>query len=455
MQAPTTFIERLANNKNMNYALISTAIGEGERGKLREGARLLAKIAHRHGIPVTWAITSDAARTLAKDITAWHTEFGDEPLLMVDIKPLWDANWDNVARDTSIAVETASRAEHLVSMREKLPKFITTEWGKLARAMPWAEPFAAGAVWKHHVLLHALEKAGFQCLWGYHHSDAETDSGAPFGCFYPSAEQHNFSATSAGEVVGVPYQSTPIENVRAALLNDTQLQNANVYLENRAWNRWLGYVEHIDALEVAALGQETLERLDAYFAHVAAHVADKAVPLSKMVRDYRENCPRTEPTALLFNVGRGPVPRHAHRNVENDNTDVSYPEHPGYPGYPAQKTLLYYDTECQFTFTEGTMEPVDMKNYVSPSAATSDGTESHLPKVTQLHPIRQRSELRLTWQLESTKAMPYGVTIWGDHGGLRLATSNAEAVTWIGEHLLFARLALQPGTNECEITLTI
>ena len=414
----------------MNYALISTVTAVEDRGKLREGARLLAKLAHKHSLPITWAITPDAARTLAKDITASHTEFGDEPLLMMDIKPLWDASWQHhVARGTGAGVrdfstgtETASLAEHLVQMREKLPPFITAAWGKLARAMPWAEPVAAGAVWKHHVLLHALEKAGFQCLWGYHHGDAETDGGAPFGCFYPSAEQHNFSTTSAGKIVGVPYQSTPIENLRAALLNDTQLQNVNVYLENRAWNRWLGYVEQIDALEVAELGEETLERLDAYFAHVAGTEMMNAMPLSEIVRDYQANCQQTEPTCLYA---------------------------------AAEKSLLYYDAECQLTFTEGTTEPVDMKNYVSPPAETSDGTEYHLPQVTQLLPSRQRSELRLALTLESTKAMPYGVTIWGDHGGLRLATSNAESVTWVGEHLLFARLALQPGNNEFEIILTI
>ena len=424
----------------MNYALISTVTAVDDRGKLRAGAQLLAKMAHRHGIPITWAVTPADARTLAKDITAWHTKFGDEPLLMVDIKPLWDANWEKVTqvslsdvargpgtgiRDFASGTDTASLAEHLVQMREKLPPFITGEWDKLARAMPWAVPVAAGADWKHHVLLHALAKTGFQCLWGYHIGDAGTDSGAPFGCFYPSAEQHNFSAASAGEageIVGVPYQSTPIETLRTALLNDTQVQNINVYLENCAWNRCLNYVEHIDALEVAELGEETQKRLDAYFAHVASTEMMKAVPLSEIAREYRANCQRTEPTCLYA---------------------------------AAEKSLLYYDAECQLTFTEGTMEPVDMKNYVALSAETSDGTVYHLPKVTQMLPSRRRSELHIALTLESTKAMPYGVTLWGDHGGLRLAKSNAESVTWIGEHLLFARLALQPGNNEFEIILTI
>ncbi len=439
----------------MNYALISKVIGDRDRGKLREGARRLAKMAHKYGIPITWAMAADTARTLAKDLTAWHNESGDEPLLMVDIKPLWDASWQHhvargqAPRDAStqtqngargpgpagralpIGIETEYLAEHLVNMREKLPKFITAEWGKLTRAMPWAEPGTAGAVWKHHVLLHALEKAGFQCLWGYHHENAETDNGAPFGCFYPSAEQHNFSAPSADGIVGIPYQSPPIENVRAALLNDTPLQQLNIYLENCAWNRWLGYVEHINALEVAELGEETLERLDAYFAHVADAETMKVVPLPEMVRDYRTNCQRTEPTFLLYRQGTGECAT-------------------------AKKAVFYYDAECQLTFTEGTMEPVEMKNYVSPRGdAAIDGAEYHLPKITQLLPTRQRSELRIALTLESTKAMPYGVAIWGDHGGLRLAKSNAEAVAWIGEHLLFARLALQPGNNAFEIILTI
>ena len=51
--------------------------------------------------------------------------------------------------------------------------------------------------------------------------------------------------------------------------------------------------------------------------------------------------------------------------------------------------------------------------------------------------------------------MPYGVAIWGNHLGLQLANSNAEVVTWVDKHLLFIRLALEPGNNEFEIVLTI
>ncbi len=468
----------------LNYGLVSTAIAE-DRQQLQDGMRLLAKMAHKYNIPITWVIVADSAQFLAKDLTEWHNEFGDEPLLMLDIKSLWEANWAKLtgqsvpdpntdSEPVNISMAGASPeiiAEHLVKMRETLPRYIRTEWKKIERAMEWAVPSVASAEWKNHLLVYALEQVGFRGLWGYRWDErgsiAEDDRGSPFGCFYPSAEQHNFSAPAAGSIAGIPYFTAAhldnnADNLRASLINGTIQRNYDLYVKNEKWNRWLSYVEHVSALEVAQLGQETLERLDTYFAHVASNESTKLLPLSDMVDDYWTSCQLTEPTFIVATT------RDSQENIETLEPDFALPPNGDVSTEQKEKKVFfYYDSKCQFTFYEGSMEPVDMKNYISPpilenvgvgvseQSSSIHGVEYHLPEIANFRPNRKRSRLHVTFTIESTKAMPYGVAIWGNHIGLQLANSNAEVVTWVDRHLLFVRVALEQGNNEFEIVLTI
>ena len=54
----------------LNYGLVSIAIAE-DRTRLLEGMQLLAKTAHKHGIPITWAIDTKSAPVVAKLLTTW------------------------------------------------------------------------------------------------------------------------------------------------------------------------------------------------------------------------------------------------------------------------------------------------------------------------------------------------------------------------------------------------
>lgn len=179
----------------LSYGLVSTAIAE-DRERLLEGIRLLAGIAHKHGIPITWAVDTKSAPVVAKLLTTWHTENGDAPLLMLDIRQIWETNWE-AERNANPGASTETMASHLVTMREKLPEHIIRERERLARAMPWAELNIAGAVFKNDTFLRALEQTGFRGLWGYHWNQQDVDEADPnvpeievdarggFGCFYP------------------------------------------------------------------------------------------------------------------------------------------------------------------------------------------------------------------------------------------------------------------------------
>ena len=442
----------------LNYGLVSTAVAE-DSTRLLEGMRLLAEIAHKHGIPITWAIDTKSAPVVAKLLTTWHTEAGDVPLLTLNIKPMWDSNWE-AQREANPGNSTGAMASHVVTMREKLPAYISKEWERIKRALPWAEPSVAGAVFKNDVFLRALEQAGFQGLWGYHWSqqqdtdETEADTPEPeidrggFGCFYPLeastfsdaiATRETSDESSAHQfknIVGIPYQTADhlaeeTDNLRAALLNGTAQQHYDIYVENITWNPWLGYVEHIDPLTVAQLGAEGLERLDAYFAHVVSVEDTKPIPLSQMVDDYMFHFEKTEPTAVVV------------KNTETQG-EAKNPK--------STLRLLYCDAACEFAFVEGGMEPVEIRNYTSERVLQSEASR---PVLTGFSPTRYRTELHIAITVESIRAMPYGITVWGDHEGLQLIESNADDVRWIGKHLLFIRLTLQSGKNEFNLKLTI
>ena len=420
--------------------------------------RLLVEIAHKHGIPITWAVDTKSAPVVAKLLTTWHTENGDAPLLMLDIRPIWEANWET-EREANPGASTEAMASHLVTMREKLPEYIIKERERLTRTMPWAELNVAGAVFKNDVFLRALEQTGFRGLWGYHWNQQDvddTDSDVPeietdrggFGCFYPlesSVSIYSIVAPSSTnenlvqsfeKIVGVPYHTADhfaedAHNLRATLLNGTAQQHYEVYVESTTWNQWLGYVEHIDPLTVAHLGQEGLERLDAYFSHVVSVQETKPMLLSQMVDGYIKHCQKTEPTTVV----------EARTEIQGET-----------PKPKSTLKMFYYDAGCEFTFVEGTMDPVEIKNYTGERVLQS---EANKPVLTDFSPVRHRTQLHIAIVVESTRTMPYGIVVWGDHEGLQLTESSADDVRWIGKHSLFIRLTLQAGKNEFSVKLTI
>lgn len=441
----------------LSYGLVSTAIAE-DRERLLEGMRLLAEIAHKHGIPITWAVDTKSVPVVAKLLSTWHTEDGDAPLLMLDIRQIWETNWER-ERNANPGASTEAMASHLVTMREKLPEYIIRERERLTRALPWAEMNTAGAVFKNDTFLRALEQAGFRGLWGYHWNQKSVDDADPdvpeietdrggFGCFYPLEASASLDAIVAGgsidtdltqsfeKIVGVPYHTAghlaeDTHNLRAALLNETAQQHYDVYVGSTAWNQWLGYVEHIDPLTVAHLGHDGLERLDAYFAHVVGIQDTKPLLLPQMVDDYIKRCQKTEPTAIVA----------ASAEIQEETTEPK-----------STLKMYYYDATCEFTFVEGVMDPVDIENYTGERVLQS---EANKPVLTGFLPTRHRTQLHIAIVVESTRAMPYGIAVWGDHKGLRLIESNVDDVRWIGEHAFFIRLTLQSGKNEFNVKLTI
>ena len=400
--------------------------------------RRLAEVAHKHDIPITWGVGATVARSFAADLTEWHTSHGDEVMLMVDISPIWSSGADSD--------DLSQSAEHIVTMREKLPDFISAERDRVTKAIEWANPTVAGGAQKNHVLLYALTQLGFAGLWGYD-SNNEWDEGCPFGCFFPSVDKHNFCGTPTSQIVGIPHASLlPIQarhgseareeaDFQSQILNGAAQGEFDCYAVNAEWNRSLVYVQQINPAAIASLTSDQLDELDVYLAYIREAPETQIMSLSDVVSAYQESGEQTQPTFLLTYT------REEGGEEGSTNSDKSI--------------LSYYDAECQLVFEAGKMEPIRVTNYISPPVSSRNGAEVNLPQIERFRPSRSRSQLRMQFTLESTKAMPYGLAVWGNHAGLTLANSNAQDVTWLGDRLLFVRIDLQVGKNEVEVVLTI
>ena len=402
--------------------------------------RRLAEVAHKHGIPITWGIGATSARSFAADLTEWHASHSDEVMLMVDIAPIWGSGTDSD--------DLIQSAEHIVTMREKLPDYISSEKERVQRAIEWANPIIAGAGQKNHVLLYALAQIGFTGLWGYGWDD-EGDEGCPFGCFFPSVDRHNFCGASTSGIVGIPHTSllptqaphgsekTEDTDFQTQILNGAAQQRFDCYAANATWNRWLAYIQRIDPVEVASLTEEQLDQLDTYLGYVSEAPETQIMSLPDVVCAYQDVGEQMQPTFLLTDA-----------KVESEGEEEASTD-------SGKSIFSYYDAQCQLVFEGGKLEPIQVTNYISPPVSSRNGAEVNLPQIEQFRPSRSRSQLRMQFTVESAKAMPYGLAVWGNHAGLTLASSNAQEVTWLGDRLLFVRVNLQAGKNEIEVVLTI
>jgi len=430
------------------YSLVSLATSE-ERKALSTGAQLLAQIAHKHDIPITWAVSSRSVRAIGELITQWHQTSGDEVLLMLDITPLLAPEIDLMDRRVV--------AEDIVRMREAFPKYIMAEQDKLKAVLPKADLQTAGALQKNTVLVSALKELGYAGLWGYQWEqsfqtpartefsaprDVDDDKGCPYGFFYPSEERHNAPGQPRSEIVGIPYASVapdsivyekkPYESLcdLAGNLNPDEWQRTFLtYAENKSWNKFLPFVQQVQADVLSTLDTEGLEMLDGYFEFLRTQSDILIAPLPSVIFDYWMECSRTEPTYLLQK-----------RNAGEENE---------------KQSLFYYDDRCQLMFEEGKLTPIEMKNYVSPPLGSKYYTEFDLPPISKFRPSRHREKLVFQIEIHASKNMPYGVAVWGDHSDLKLVETDARDVVWIGTHLLFVRVDLEAGLNQVKVVLSI
>ena len=415
------------------YCLVCSLLGE-DRQSVRKGMQIVSEATHRHQIPVTWAVDSRTARSFTGQLAEGHEQSGDDVLLMLDIEPLLAS--ENSPQDVR------QLAQDQVRMREDFPPFIEAERDRLVKGLPWAEPTVAGAIRKNAALAPALEQVGFSGLWGYRWEQVEPegamDRGCPFGYFHIGKERHNGPSQEMTGVVGIPYASVDLVDVlrgrvpydaSAELVYALQRNTARIplvlYERNARWNPHLTCVQHITAEHLALPETEQLaDLLNEHLDFVCQLPGLECQTLAQSVQHYQAVAVDERRTAVL-----------------------SQDERHG--------QLLFYDDACQLIFRQGAVSPQRLRNYLTAPFESRYCAEMELPELTRCEPSRQRAVLTFAFDIESQKEMPFGVSIWGDHSGLRLKQTDTGAVHRIGEHLLLVRMPLRMGMNQFQVELTI
>lgn len=394
------------------YSLVITVSGD-DRFLLARGMDTIAEVVHKYDIPISWVLNSRFIKSLGKIIDEGHEKYGDQIVAMVGIERFLP---------TSNKSEGQIYAEQIVQMRDNLRKHIESERKKITQVLPWAEVDVAGAIQKNHILVQVLEELGFKGLWGYKwgrmQKDRNEDYGCPFGYFYPSLEAHNIPAEPASRIIGVPFETT---NELRTTSFDYELNQQSVctYLDNADWNRWLGYVQHLDASQIANFEPDAAR----YFEWLKDQAEFQFMSINDAVSEYRLSFGKSEPTFILL-----------------QDEDTSF---------------FYYDDECQLTFRKNQFTPVEIRNYVSPPVRSPHCIEFELPSLMKLSPSRTRNRLIMKFEVESSKEMPYGIVLWNIPETLNLLESDRIRGTRIGDNLIFLRFSLESGKNEIRVVMSI
>lgn len=453
------------------YTFLSLAVTrDTPRGKTVpvDGMKLVAALAHKYNIPVTWIVDSNSAQQASGFLSQWHRECGDDVIIHFHV--MEELNKIGVAIP-------ASKAEEIVILRRHLPEIISSQREKIRELLPWTEANVATLDIKSEVLIEILEEQGFIGLWGYHwgtFGESADDIGCPWSFFFPSKDHYSAPAQNSGGIVAI--ESTALDlnstfysgNTRIFSPEPSSLKVSGLnadkdmaypkalldqYLKNLSWNRFLIFLQQQPTYQMEYASYEAYDKdtisdmaniMEEFFQEAKNSPDIIAVSLHQAINLYKTEFEYTESCSLAFD---GIIPLNANINF------FIPPEPKQKPPYPL--TFFYYDKECQLIFREGQMTPIEMRNYFRPPFESPYYMEKEMPSISSFRPSRDRDKLIMEFEIESIKQMPYGLAIWDDHCMFSLVSSNARAVKWIGNYLIFIRIDLEEGLNRVELSLII
>jgi hypothetical protein len=223
---------------------------------------------------------------------------------------------------------------------------------------------------------------------------------------------------------------------------------ADNYRRNTRYNDHVFLLQHQEAHE--------MERSDLCRCYTEEDVRESAIMLGEFVRHikgsarmmtlqeaarlYRDHYDRTASSYMLWEDS--PTP----------------PYNPGYawstPCGPWPKTFLHYDRGAQMMFIEGKVEPVCIRNYGRAWKSAKYFAEPDIPYTRLVHDTRYGWSREIEIRVDSPRAMPYGLALWGDYALYQIDEAPGLLEGKIhSRELLFLRYDLAQGENRLRVKL--
>lgn len=431
--------------QNLIYTFVSYASQYDTswgQGTAVEGVERTARLAHAHGIPVTWIVNRGSIPVLGEQIRQWHEAYGDDIILQC---PFF--------------------MEDMAMSKDLLKARLEADWHLVKEAFPWATTKIAGRGKIYNEVIEVLEELDFQGMWGYCWEqvwwDGITHKGIPWGSWYVDSSRYKVPHTGKGKIVAcewtardlhlsyhtgspVIYSTDPNDVLRAGLCTGEEIRYWQMlfdeYLANTANNEQVYFLQQQEAHEMEfterfrvfpASHVEACEgMLDRFFAYVAK-CGVTLTTLPKALAFYHE---RNQVTAPAYMLTRDkPI-----RPEVNSYTMTLG----GAASGPWPDTFLFYDSQCQMVFVKGECKPRLVRNYVG-QWNMQEEFEEKIPPVFITQYDKKDDCIELVYEIGNWKPIPFGLVYWDDLSGYEVDSCPDDVdVKMIQDELIFLRINL-------------
>ena len=433
-------------------SLAYTVDAKWGKGVPKEGMERIAKLAHRHNIPVTWLIDPGSGKVMKNRINKWHEKYGD------DIGMVWGHSHATPTsfHDPLIALDS------------------------LKILFPWSNINLAASGTRSIEIFNEIKNAGLSSVWGSCWEqvgiDRITDRGAPWGYFYAADDNFKLPSLTNGGLVSVEwtsrdllkalhssaptiYSSDPDDVGRTDICTADDIEYWKTlfdnYIRNIAHNKVVFFPQHQESHEMEysdvcqAYSPEEIEKsekmLDAFFTYIKSYgdmVEYMTIP--QAVTFYKNNFKETEPSIMLFDDA--PAPK----------APFWYAAYSNRAAGPWPKTLLYYDKECQLAFIEDQFKPILHRDYLQNREVEDPHYYEifYSPEVKIKTPWEPTEFTEIPIEILSDRTMPYAITFWYDFNRFKINyITGAQFFGPIENQVILLRKNLEPGVNKIFIQL--
>lgn len=461
------------------------------------GMKIMAELAHKHGLPVTWYMKPLLAERTRDDLKAWHEKYGDE------------VGWF---------------AERWKIIKESPDEEIRN----LKRIVSWQTVRAAGQVNYGRQWVETFERNGMSSVWGrcweQSASDGIVDRGSPWGFYYLNPDCYRVPNPGKGGLVSVEWTSRDLNlSFRTAWPEsfsycpyDCINMGINYPGHGEYWfrvvdeyRRQARYNKMVPLIVQMEFGGFAHDRTNKYYDHLTKlcpQVFDelfaylkqqniKVLTVSDAVDAWRRANPeQTPPTYALFdNWSRLPIFKNPvfasgkpSRTLKVRNERFTKAQHgASYNGYfacewgangifpyyhPTGRTFeeqppvfIYYDRSGQLFFDLGNPKPIRITSYLNlpekmprivPEYSYWFDTDKDIP-TPLIRNEKKNGALCVTVEIEAKIELPYGVMLWGDYSAVDVPVTAPRGTKAIGKEGLFIPLALKVGMNKLEVSFPV